>query len=257
MMQVQHRDLLCHVYKAGNAGGKLGQHRRPCGALHAHVEVLHKQDIQNDVHCHRGDQEMQRRAAVAQGAQHRRAQVIQHRRADAHEHDEDIAVCVFKDLRRGIHEPEQIVRPEKADQPDHRRDPEAEPHKLGCTAADALRVPCPEALGDGDGKAGAAARGKAQDQEVQRPRGAHGGKGIQAQDAAYQNAVRNIIELLKQVADQKRRAEAQDAFQRRTCRHFVCHNKTNLPKPRIWEAPNWLPRLLSPYFSPPAGKCKR
>lgn len=233
VVQIQHRHLLRHVDETGNARQKLGKYRRPGCALHAKTEVLHEQDIKEDVDNHRRDQEVQRGAAVAQGAQNGGAEIVQHGRADAHEDDEDVAVCLFDDLRRGVHQTEQIVRPEKADQPDHRCDAEAQPHQLRRAAADALHIARAEALGNRNCKAGAGAGGEAEDQEVERSRRTEGGEGVEPQDTADEDAVGQIVKLLKQVADQKRRAEAQDIFERRTRRHVMCHSEFFFPKPRI------------------------
>ena len=223
MVQIQHRDLLRHVDKARNAGGELRKHGGPGSALHTAVQILHEQNVKDHVHDRRSDQKVQRRAAVAQGAQHGGAQIVKHGRADAHEDDENIAVRVVKDLRRGVHQPQQIIGPEKADQADDRRDAEAQPHKLRRAPADTLQIPGAEALGNGDGETGTAAGRKAEDQKAQGTRGADRRKGVQAEDAADQDAVGQIIKLLKQVSDQKRHAKAQDALQRRTRGHVSCH----------------------------------
>ena len=103
----------------------------------------------------------------------------------------------------------------------------AQPHELACPAADRLAVSGAEALSDGDGKAGADAQGEAQHKEVERSGGADCGKGVDAQNTPDDDAVGQIIKLLKQVAHQQRRAESQNSGQRRTCSHVSCHKDSS------------------------------
>ena len=222
-MQFQHRELLCHVNKACSTGGQLRKNGGPGRALHTEVQIFHEQNVKDHVHDHRRDQKVQRCTAVTQRAQYGRAQIVKHRCTHAHEDDEDVAVCVVKNLCRSIHQAKQIVGPEKADQANDRRDAASQPNKLCRTAADTLQISGTEALGNWDSKAGTAACGKAQDQKAQCARGADRCKGVQAEDAADQDTVGQIIKLLKQVPNQKRHAKSQDALQRRTRGHVSCH----------------------------------
>ena len=224
---MQHRHLQLDVHQAGQTGGGLRDNGGVGRALHVHAEAGHEQNIQQHIDEHRHDKKQQGRAAVAQGAEHAGGQIVENGGAGAHEHDEDVAVGLVVNICRGVGNAEQGACGEIGEQGDEQGEEKTQPDQLAGTAADSLGVSGTKALGDGDGKAGADAQGKAQHQKVQRPRGAHGGKGVDTQQTADDDAVGQIIKLLKQVSDQKRSAEGQNTAERRTCGHVSCHDRSS------------------------------
>ena len=182
-----------------------------------------EQDVQKDIDHNRDNQKMQGSAAVAECTKHGGAQIVQHGCPDAHEDEEDIAIGIVENLLRGVHQAEQIICPEEADQLNQDGDPEPEPNQLRAALFDDIRSSGPEALCNRDGKAGADPEGKPDDQEIQSPGHTNTGKGVQTQDTTDENAVGEVIKLLKQVPDQQWNAEAQNALQRRTCCHIFYH----------------------------------
>ena len=166
---------------------------------------------------------MQGSAAVAERAEHSRAEIVQHGRSDAHENEEDIAIRIVENFRRCVHHTKQVIRPEETNDLDDDGDPEPEPDQLCAAFLDDIRPSGPEALGDRNGKAGADTECKPDNQEIQSPGDADTGKGIQAQNTADKDAVGDTVKLLKQIPDQQRNTEAQNALQRRTCCHIFYH----------------------------------
>ena len=256
-IQAQDRNLFVDVDQTGDAGGRLGQHRRIGGALHAHAQHLHEQQIQEHVHRHRADQKIQGAAAVPQGAEHRGGQIIQDRETGSQKHDKAIPVGIVKDLLRRAGQAQDLVGPEKGNDRDQRGKERAQPDGLPGAAAHGLPVAGAEALGDGDRKAGADAEGKAEDQKAQRARGADGGEGAHAEDAADQDAVGQVIELLEQIADQKRHAKGQHTGHGRARRHISCHKKSPSFLPRGQRAGGLALPFRSPYFTHSGRKIKR
>ena len=187
------------------------------------MQIFHEQDVKKDVDHHRADQKMQGSAAVSERAKHGGAEIIQHGGPDAHENEEDVTIGVVEDLLRGVHQAEQIIGPEEADCLNQDGDPKPEPDQLRRALFDDVRPAGPEALGDRNGKAGADTEREPDDQEVQRPGHADARKGVQAENAADENAVGEVVKLLEQIPDQQRNTEAQDALQGRTCCHIFDH----------------------------------
>ena len=222
------------VQQAGQPGSGLGDDGGQGGPLHAHAAGGHEQNIQHHVDDHRGDQEQQGGAAVAQGPQNTGAEIVQDGGPGAHEDDEDVGVSVVIDFGGGVDQAENIVGGEKGQHRQAQGKNQAQPDQLAGAAADGLLIPGAEALGDGDGKAGADAQGKAQHQEVQRPGGAHGGKGVDAQQPAHDDAVGQVIKLLEQVAHQQRRTEGENPRKGGPCGHVSCH-KTFLLSEHKWQ----------------------
>ena len=208
---MQHRHLRLDIHQTGQPGNHLRDHGGVGGALHAHTEACHEQNVKQHVNKYGRDQKQQRRAAVAQGAEQAGGQIVQNGGPGAHEYNKNVAVGVVINLRRGVGQAQQ--RPgEKAGQPgEQQREEKPQPDDLARAAPHSGGIPRAEALGNGDGKAGADPQSKAQDQKVQCAGGAYGGKGLDAQQPAHDDAVGQIIELLKQVSYDKRSAESQNA----------------------------------------------
>ena len=190
------------VQQAGQAGSGLGDDGGQGGPLHAHAKAGHEQNIQHHIDDHRGDEKQQGGAAVTQGTQDAGAEIVQNGGPGAHKDDEDIGVRVVVDLGGGVNQTENVIGGEEGKHRQAQGEDQAQPDQLPGAAADGLGIPGTEALGDGNGEAGADAQSEAQHQKVQRSGGAYGGKGVDTQQPAHDNAVGQAIKLLKQVAHQ-------------------------------------------------------
>ena len=110
----------------------------------------------------------------------------------------------------GVHGGEDVAAEEHGDGGEHRADDAAQPRAVGHIAAHLVVVVGAELLGRRDGEAAAHAAAEAHHQEVDGACGAHGGQSVSAQDLADDGGVDHAVELLEQVPEQNREAEAQN-----------------------------------------------
>lgn len=160
--------------------------------------------------------------------QHAGDHIIKDDGAGAHENDENVGIGIVVQVGRRVGDVQDPAGAEKGQGSDQHRGDQAKPDTLAAAAAYCRHVTGTEALGDGDGKAGADAQGKAQHQKVQRACGTHGGKGRGAQHAAHDDAVGQIIKLLKKIADQQWNTKCEDLPDGRAFGHISCHGEPSL-----------------------------
>ena len=188
----------------------LGQHGSQGRAEHVHAEGQDEQHIQGDVDQGGDDQPDHRRAAVPQGAQGAGAEVVEEVGRQSGKNSADIGVGALEDVRRRVHGRENAGAQEHRPRGEDRADEGAQPHAVGDIPAQLVVVAGPELLGHRDGKAAAHTGAETHHQEVDGPGGSHRRQGRASQGLAHDGGVHHVVELLEQVPEENRDAEAEN-----------------------------------------------
>ena len=189
-------------------GGKpLRDDRCQRRAGNAPVEDDHEQQIERDVH-HRGEQqEQQRRKGIADAAQNRREEIIEEREENAREDHQQVAGDIRHGFLRHAEQRDERVQQRIAERHQQQRQRRDETEGVGHGGFQLLRVALAVELAEHDAAAHAQAENKAGEQDHQRKRASDGCQSDIAQKTADNQRIRDIIELLKQVARNQRQAE--------------------------------------------------
>lgn len=91
---------------------------------------------------------------------------------------------------------------------------------VGNTAAHLLHIPCAERLGNWYTKAATHSQYKADNQKVEGARRPHSSQGIDSYELSYDDAVRHVIKLLKQISRNQRKTKRQNQPQRLAGSHI-------------------------------------
>ena len=165
-------------------------------ARHAETADDHEEQIQQHIDCAGDGQEEKRLFCVAEGPQHRRAEVIQKRGGHADEVNLQIPVGQGQNVLRRIHQAEQGTGQEKAQQEDHDAKPKPQHDRGVHGAGDALIIPAAEITGNKDVDADGNADERADEQVDKRRCCADGGKGRAAVKFADDNDVGGVEQQL-------------------------------------------------------------
>ena len=122
-------------------------------ALHAHAHLRDEEQVQQDVQARREEQEDQRHKAVADGPEQTGAQVVCKHDHDAVINDDDVAVGVFQNLRRGVQQHQQRAQPHRARQRDAEGGDQADDERARHGLLEQIVVLCPVGARCNDGKA--------------------------------------------------------------------------------------------------------
>lgn len=210
-VEVQSPLLLCHaqdgvflhhIEQTRHAGYPLRSHRGDGRPGHSGLEAQNQGEVQQDVQYGGQGQEVDRRFAVPQGADHSGQQVIQEGGGDAHEDDENIGIGVVEDVRRGEHRRQDLPAQQAGGRGEHHRENHRQPGGVGHIAAHFRGLPRPHPLGHRDSEAVAHPHTEADHKEVDGAGGAHRRQGRGAQQLAHDHGVHHVVELLEQHPEQ-------------------------------------------------------
>ena len=184
--------------------GELRKDRRDRHTRDAHMKYRHEQQIEDRVRHRREDQEIQRPSGVADGAQDARAHVVQQQPAQSGKIDLQILARMRKHLLRRLHHPQQRGRQHHAERA--QRDAHQDRHGDGRLHGGPDVLPLPRAVmpRDDDARAGRKAVEEADEHIDHRPDAPDRGQRLLADEISDHHAVHRVVQLLKNVADQKR-----------------------------------------------------
>ena len=206
----EHRVLLCHEDEAGRAGDALRYHRGDGRPRHTGVKPQDEGEIQRDVQHGRESQKIYRGPAVPQGAQDPRQQIVEKRGGDPQEDNKDIALGVRKNILRGVHHRENGAAQKAGGHREHQGEQDGEVGRVCHMPAHADVVAGPHPLGHRDSKPAAHPHAEADDKKVDGAGRAHRRQSLGPQQLPHDHRVHQIIELLKQHAQQRGQAKAQN-----------------------------------------------
>ena len=229
LLQVQDREFLDHVEQAQQAGDELREHRGIACARHAHLQVHDAENIQHHVEQRGENQEIQRRAAVAQGAQDAGEQIVENVGKRAGKDDDDVVICHVDNVIRRVHGNKQRAAHGHAQRRHHNAQHNAQQDRHGHRVAHAVIVARAEALRHQHGEAARHAHDEAENEERQRTRGADGRQRVHAEELAHDDGVHHAVKLLKKVADQQRDRKTHDKLDGISHGHIPCHRFDSLP----------------------------
>ena len=185
-----------------NGGHALAQKRGPGHAANAHVKTHHEHHVHNDVRKARSDEEIQRRAGIAQRREHARANIVQKQKRQPADIDIQIELGIRKHIFRRAQQAHQRLAEQKAAGRKQRRKRQNGNNRgrhrsfhAGCL----LRA---EQLADDDRAARVAAQRHGHEDHCDGKRRAHGSQRIFAHKPARHHAVGHIIQLLEHRAQQ-------------------------------------------------------
>ena len=213
---VQHGDAPPHPGDAEKHRCELRDRRSERRAGDTPVEHRHKDDHEGDVEKARNREKHERCARVPHRADNRREEVEEHERKHEQKAPEPKRRGVVDELWWGFHELKQRANENSADE----RHEEA--RGTGKNRAGRDRTPEPldvvraERLRDGDRETTRHAPRKTRDEEQKTHARPHRGKSEDPEVAAHDHRIDELVELLHDVADQKRHREEHDRFPRRS-----------------------------------------
>ena len=197
-----------HEQQRQHAAHALAQESRPGHARHAHVEGLHEKYVHEDVGRGRGRQEEKRRTRVAQRGKHAGRDVIKEHKGQTPAVDVQIELRVGEDL---------LGRIDQAQKQPAARDADHHQHPAQRRAADEggrdgrpqVAIPArAEELGQDDRAADVAAEREGDENQCDFIAVAHGGQRVFADKLAGDQAVGDVVKLLKYHAAEQRQTKA-------------------------------------------------
>ena len=223
---MQNGKFLRHIDKAEQTGHKLREYRCITCSRDAHLKVENEEKVERHVEKRGENKKVKRRFAVAESAQNAGENVVQDIRKGAGKDYDDIVVGHADDILGGIHEFEKLpAKPHAQERHENaERDAEQGAHRHG--VAHFLVVARPKALCDKDGEAACHAHNKAEDQKRKRSGGADGGKRVDAEKLPDNHGVHHAVQLLEEVADEKRDGKADDELDGVPDGHIPCHTNS-------------------------------
>ena len=179
-------------------------------ARHAHVELCHKDQVQNDVQEGGDDQVLQGAHGVAQAPEDAGEDVVEPAARDAQEDDLHIADAHVVGLLRGAQHSEHGGGHRCPKDHHEEGGDEGEHHAGAHGVAELLLLLRAEVLGHHDARPGGDAH-EEDNQQVQRgPAPAHGGQGVVPHVLADDDGVGGVVELLGNVADEQGHGKGHD-----------------------------------------------
>ncbi len=209
-VQVQDGYASAYVCQAEQDGGELGQDGGESGAPDTEVQDADERQDEDDVEGAGDGEEHQRCARVADGADDRGEEVEEHQARDTEEADAGERGRLGQELGRGAQQCQRGAGEQAAGDGQDHGHACREDGASGDRASHPLVVAGSERLGGGDGEAGRHAPGEAEQEEQQARGGADGGEGLDAEVAADDDGVGELVELLDDVPDQQGDREDED-----------------------------------------------
>lgn len=208
--EVEDREASADPPQAQERGDGLGGGGGESGTGDAHVEAADEDEVEDDVEDGGDGEEVQRGAGVADGPEDRR-EVVEGDDGD-HEQEADEAEGggVVHELGGGAQEREEGSDEEGADEGEDDGETEADPGADADGAPDGGLILGAVGLGDRDGEAGGHAPGEAGDEPEQGAGGADRGERQDADEAANEDGVGELVDLLDHVAQDQRDGEGED-----------------------------------------------
>ena len=211
------------IEQAEGRGDRLGQDRREGGAVHAHAEPDDEKDVQGDVEAGGEDQEKQGGAAVADGAQEGREEVVEHGGSQSPADDQHVGGRVGQDVGGRVHECQKARDDHKAQQGQEGGEEDGQEDPVGDADPHAVFIAGAEALGGQDREAGGQAHGKSEQQKRNRARGADGGQRRGPQKTADNDGIRHAVELLENIPQKEGKGKPQNDRQDPAGGHILLH----------------------------------
>ena len=149
------------------------------------------------------------------------------------EDDDDVIIGVGVDVRRGAHPLQDGSRGNHGNGSEHHCDQCTEVIRVGDVLAHAAVIAGTECLRHRNGKTGADARGKSDDQKADGAGCADTCQRIGTEIASDDHRVHHAVQLLENVSKYHRAAKAQDQTQRLSGSHIFCHKEKLLSGKRI------------------------
>ena len=206
---------------------RLRKHRRPSRARNAHAEVNDEQKVETYVEHRSQYQEYQRRTAVADRAQHGRAEVVKHRRAESPINGHDIVVGIIDYVVRRIHQVKQRHGGDDAYRGKDNGQNDAQQQRRSDTPPDALFVPRSEKLTCLDREARGQSLNETDDEKRDRAGRAHARQGVVVYRLPDDYRVDHAVKLLENIADEYRYREYDDVAKRLTYGKVSCHKTSS------------------------------
>ena len=221
----QLRVVAADVDETADARHRLTEHGSEGRTERPHPEDEDAEQVEADVQRAGHQQEIEWPLAVAQRAHEGAGDVVQQGEGDATEDGADVDVRDVDDVVGGVgpdqHRPGQGHRHHR----EHDGEKEAQPDGIGGVAPHLSVVLRAEGPRDGDGEAAGDAVDEAQYQIVQAAHAAHRRQRIHAHEAAHDDGIGQIVELLEQTAQHQRHRKGKDELERAALCHVFCHTK--------------------------------
>ena len=209
----QHAGLAEDIEDAEHHRNALGNDSGHGRSLDPHADDGDEHEVQRHIQA-RGDQQKdQRHETVADGPEQACTEVVRKHDQHAHVNDEDIAVGLFQDLRRGVQQHQQRVQAHKACQRDAEGGQKSDDERARHGLLEQVLVLGPVGARCNDGKAVANTNAESDQKLVDRAAGANGGQCRVAQHIAHDHGVHGIIQLLEQVGNKNGEHEDEQALE--------------------------------------------
>ena len=217
-----------HRQQGQHAADALAQEGGPGHARHPHVKGGDEQNVHKDVAHRRGRQEKEGGAAVAQRRENAGGYVVKEHEGQAQDVDVQVQGRVGQDLGRGVDELKQGVAPQKAHQHQGGHQHRAPDQGGGDGGLHVAVLLGPEKPGHDDRTADVAPKGEGDEDQSDLIAVAHGRQGRFADEFAGHQAVRNVVQLLKDHAAEHGQAELPQHGGRISHRQILVHKNSSL-----------------------------
>jgi len=197
---MQGRVVADDVPPAQHRTDALGYHGGSRRAAHAQLQWAHKGDVQPDVEHRAEQQKVQRRQAIANGPQQGGFHIISHRQRDAQQNQRQVGKGPIYRRFRHLQQHQQRTAHTNENHRQHSSRSPGQRQHPGRGAAHALFITCAKQAADRQRQTVIHAESKVHNQPVQGSRSPDFRQGSVPQDMPGQSGIRQIIELLQQVA---------------------------------------------------------
>ena len=197
---MQGRVIADDVPPAQHRTDALGYHGGGRRAAHAQLQRAHKGDVQPDVEYRAEQQKVQRRQAVSDGSQQGGLHIIGYRQRDAQQNQRQVGKGPIYRRFRHLQQHQQRTAHTNENHRQHSSRSPGQRQHPGRGAAHALFITCAKQAADRQRQTVIHAESKVHDKAVQGSRSPDFRQGSVPQDMPGQSGIRQIIELLEQVA---------------------------------------------------------
>ena len=222
-LRVNFREPMEHHHQRQHAAHALAQKRCPRDTGNAHLERRDEQNIHRDVGRGRAGEEDKWRFRIAQRRENARCHIVEKHKRQTVDVNVEIQLGVGKDLVRRFDEPQQPACQQHADQhQDHTDHRTGDERRIDRRFHVAILL-CAEIPRREHGARNVAAKGERDEDQRDLIAVAHGGESVVADKFAGDEAVGDVIKLLKNDAAEQRQAEFPENFFRFAGREILIH----------------------------------
>ena len=189
--------FLYHKDQTEQTRKALGDHRRPRGSRHAHLEIHDEHKIQDHVH-NRGDhQKNDRCLSVSQRPYDTRENVVEEHRGNAYKNYVNIGIGILENICGRIHPAKNVPAQKRHGKRHNHGEKHAQPDAVCHIFAHTRIIPGAKLMRNRYGKAHADSHAEPDHQKVHGTRGTHRRQRAYPQISSHDQRIDQIIKLLE------------------------------------------------------------